>query len=145
MISLHLDFEEQSVHAEELRRKWERMDAAEPRSESYLTDDADVVFVAFGIVSRLCKNVVNQLREKGLRAGLFRPITLSPFPYRQIADLAGPKRRFEVVELNMGQMAYDVRLAVGGRSQVGTVQKLGGLLPTTSEIIGKTREMMAIA
>jgi len=145
IVSLHLDFEEQSKHSEGLRMKYEKIDAAEQRAESYLTDDADVVFVAYGVVSRLCKGVVNRLRETGVRAGLFRPITLSPFPNKQLSELAETNRRFEVVELNMGQMVYDVKLAVGNDSKVGTIQKLGGLLPTTSEIISRTQELVAHA
>lgn len=146
ILSLHLDFNAQSEHSEQLRSKYEKVDAAESRYESYLTDDARIVLVAYGVVSRLCKEVVDDLRERGVRAGLFRPITLSPFPSRQLADLAssGAGRRFLVVELNMGQMVYDVKLAVGSSSKVDSVQRLGGLVPTAKDIARRVEMDLAV-
>jgi 2-oxoglutarate/2-oxoacid ferredoxin oxidoreductase subunit alpha len=94
------------------------------------------VLVAFGVVSRLCKYAVNKLREKGLRVGLYRPITLSPFPSDGLATLAAKGvKKFFVVELNIGQMVYDVRLAVESKDKVELVHKVGGLLPTSADII----------
>ena len=147
ILSLHLDFNDQSGHSEQLRRKYESVDAAEPRSESYLTDDASIVLVSYGVVSRLCKEVVDGLRERGVKAGLFRPITLSPFPCRRLADLAssGKRSRFLVVELNMGQMVHDVKLAVGSSAAVGSVQKLGGLVPTAKDIARRVEIDLAAA
>ncbi len=147
ILSLHLDFGDQSEHSEQLRRKYEKVDAEEPRSESYLTDDAKIVLVAYGVVSRLCKEVVDELREKGVEAGLFRPITLSPFPSRALADLAssGTGSKFLVVELNMGQMVYDAKLAVGSRGTVDTLQKLGGLVPTAKDIARRAEVDLAVA
>ncbi|HXQ92386.1 MAG TPA: 3-methyl-2-oxobutanoate dehydrogenase subunit VorB [Nitrososphaerales archaeon] len=132
--SLNLDFEAQSSHSEGLKKKYEEIDRSESRFESYLTDDAEIVLVAYGIVSRLSKEVVDGLRNKGVRAGLFRPITLNPFPHRQLSELSGRVRKFLVIELNMGQMLFDVKLAVNDPSKVDFMYKLGGLLPTTREI-----------
>jgi pyruvate/2-oxoacid:ferredoxin oxidoreductase alpha subunit len=136
ILSLRLDFSDQSGHAEHLMSKYEEIDASEQRSEGYMTSDAEVVLVAFGIVSRLCKRAVNELRAKGVRAGLFRPVTLFPFPARDLRALveSGVKKLI-VVELNMGQMVYDVRLAVEGRASVDFVHKLGGLLPASSDLV----------
>ena len=136
--SLHLDLEDQSRHSEHLMKKYEEASRVEQRGESYLTDDADVVLVAYGVVSRLCKHAINRLRAKGVKAGLFRPITLYPFPERGLQDLASRGvKRFIVVELNMGQMVYDVRLAVEGRGAVEHIHKLGGLLPSSDDIVKK--------
>ncbi len=143
LISLNLDFEAQSAHSDHLKKKYEEIDRSESRSESYLTEDAEVVLVAYGIASRLCKQVVNDLRTKGLKAGLFRPITLLPFPHRQLFDLSstGRVKRFVDVELNMGQMLQDVKLSVKDPTIVDFAYKLGGLLPTTKEIEKKILEV----
>lgn len=136
LVSLNLDPEAQSAHSDHLKKKYEEIERRESRSESYMTEDAEVVLVAYGIVSRLCKQVVNELRTKGIKAGLFRPITLSPFPSRELFDLSsnGRVRRFVDIELNMGQMLQDVKLSVKDPSAVDFEYKLGGLLPTTKEI-----------
>jgi len=134
--SLHLDFADQSNYAEHLIEKYEEIDATEQKSESYMTSDAEVVLIAYGVVSRLCRRAVNTLRSKGVRAGLFRPVTLSPFPSVELRSLVerGVKK-FVVVELNAGQMMVDVKLAVEGRSTVDFVYKVGGLLPASSDIV----------
>ncbi len=144
LLSLNLEFEAQSAHSEALAKKFAAFEEAEQRSESYMVDDADVVLVAYGVVSRLCKKVVNLLREKGVRAGLFRPVTVSPFPRRTLSKLAAPNdgKRFLVVELNAGQMLYDVNLVVGTKS-VGSMRRVGGLLPTVKEIMERVEMVVA--
>ncbi len=142
LISLHLEFNRQSEHSEHLKKKYEDLERSEQRSESYLTDDADVILVAYGISARLCKQVVNDLRVRNsIKVGLFRPVTLYPFPSVDLRNLAlsGRKlRRFFVVELNMGQMIYDAKLAVADTGcHVSSINKLGGLLPTSHEIAMK--------
>jgi pyruvate/2-oxoacid:ferredoxin oxidoreductase alpha subunit len=147
IISLNLDFEAQSQHSEHLMKKYEEIDRRESVAEHYFTEDAEVILVAFGIVSRLCKHVVNNLRAKGIKAGLFRPITLSPFPHRELFELSstGRVRRFVDVELNMGQMLQDVKLSVANPSIVDFVYKLGGLLPTGKDIESKVSEVLLYA
>ncbi len=138
LASLHLDLEDQSRHSEHLLKKYEEIARVEQRSEEYMTDDAEIVLVAFGIVSRLCKHAINKLRERGVPVGLFRPVTLSPFPSDALSRLAAKGvKRFVVVELNMGQMLYDVKLAVEDSKRVEQVHKLGGILPTSEEIVRK--------
>lgn len=137
LISLHLEFEDQAKHTEQLEKKYEEIARTETRLEEYMTDDADIVLVAYGITSRLCKHVVNQMRRNGVKVGLARPITLSPFPSAHIRELAEQGKKFLVVELNMGQMVDDVRLAVQGSAEVGFVNRLGGLLPSSAEIAKK--------
>ncbi len=138
LASLNLDFADQNRHAEHLMSKYEEIGRTEQKWEEYMTEDADVVLVAYGIVSRLSKRAVNELRAKGVRAGLFRPVTLSPFPNDEISRLVDRGiKRFVVVELNMGQMVQDVKLAVEGRAKVELVHKLGGLLPASKEIVDR--------
>jgi 2-oxoglutarate ferredoxin oxidoreductase subunit alpha len=138
LVSLHLDFDDQSRHVEHLVKKFEEAERNDLRYETYMTDDADVVIVAFGIVSRLCKYAVNMLRARGLAVGLFRPITLSPFPSEPLAKLArSGVKRFLVVELNAGQMVYDVRLAIEKTDIVEQIHRVGGLLPSANEIVRK--------
>ena len=134
--SLNLDLEDQSKHTEHLLSKYEGIDTTEQRSEGYMTSDAEVVLVAYGVVSRLCRRAVNELRAKGVKAGLFRPVTLSPFPAKELKALSerGTKR-FVVVELNMGQMVFDVRLAIEGKGSVDFIHRVGGLLPASSDIV----------
>jgi len=141
LISLHLDFEDQARHTEQLESKYEEIQRTEARSEEYMTEDADIVLVAYGIASRLCRHVVNVMRSGGAKVGLFRPITLAPFPSAGLRSLADEGKKFLVVELNMGQMSEDVRLAVEDSSRVGFVNKLGGLLPSSNEIARKVEAM----
>ena len=132
--SMNLDPEIHLVHETHLEKKYKAIQQSEARHESYLTDDAETVIVAYGIASRICKSVVNKLRVQGSKMGLFRPITLWPFPYEQIRKLANHVKRFLVVELNSGQMLEDIRLGAEGRVKVAFFGKLGGLLPTEGEI-----------
>jgi 2-oxoglutarate ferredoxin oxidoreductase subunit alpha len=103
---------------EGLDRKFGQMREAEVRYETYLTEDAELVLVAYGSVARVSQGAVNMARAAGLRVGLVRPITLWPFPYEAIRSLAGDSVRFLVVEDSLGQMVEDVRSAVAERSPV---------------------------
>ena len=134
--SMHLELPELNRHSEHLRAKFEEIDRLEQRSEKYQTDDADVVLVAYGICARLAQRAIKDLRGRGIRAGLLRPITLSPFPRRELRALVERGvRNFLVVELNTGQMVEDVQLAVDGRARIETAQKVGGLLPTPLDLV----------
>ena len=105
------------------------------RSHTYKMDDAELVLVAYGCSARICKTVVDMAREQGMKAGLFRPITLFPYPSRQIRALAEQGKKFLVVEMSSGQMVEDVRLAVEGRSEVRFYGRTGGIVPTPEEIL----------
>jgi len=143
LYSLNLEFERQREHSEHLMRKYQEIEKSEQRSESYLTDDAEVILVAYGISARLSRHVVNELRRTSdFKVGLFRPITLYPFPELALNELAlSGRRKFLVVELNMGQMLYDVKLAVANTGcKVASINKLGGLLPTSKEIAMRVKE-----
>ncbi len=138
--SLHLDPDAQEKHELNLHEKYNSM--KETVSESFLSDDADIVLVSYGIASRISKKAVIEARKKGLKLGLLRPITLNPFPHQVTEDLARRGAKFLVVELNAGQMIQDVKLATGNSATVEHLSRLGGNIPSTHEIVSKCREMM---
>ena len=112
------------------------MEKNEVRYEMIQCDDADYVIVAFGIIARIAQKSIELARAKGHKIGLFRPISLYPFPYDQIRELANNPRIKGLfsVELSAGQMIEDIRLAVEGRKPVGFFGRLGGMVPTPEEI-----------
>ncbi|UCC51130.1 MAG: 3-methyl-2-oxobutanoate dehydrogenase subunit VorB [Anaerolineaceae bacterium] len=98
------------------------------------TDDAEIVLVAFGTAGRVAHTVVNRLRQKGVPVGLLRPITLWPFPRKQLAKIGEKVRGFLVVEMNAGQMVHDVREAVGNQIPIRFYGRMGGFIPLPDEI-----------
>ncbi len=114
----------------------------ELKYEAYMCDDAEVVLVAYGTVARISKSAVHTLRAMGIKAGLFRPITLYPFPEKQIAALAAKEsvKRFVTIELSMGQMIEDVRLAVNGAKPVSFFGRTGGNVMTPDDIVAVIKE-----
>jgi 2-oxoglutarate ferredoxin oxidoreductase subunit alpha len=118
-----------------LQAKLQSIQAQEARWEEVETADAEWLLVAFGTVGRTCKNVVREARERGIRAGLFRPITLWPFPAQRLRELLGGMRGALVAEMNAGQMLEDVRLAAQGRCRVAFYGRTGGVIPLPDEIL----------
>lgn len=112
------------------------------RSQSIQTEDADVVLVAYGCMARVCRSVVDQARQDGMKVGLLRPITLYPFPNREIAALASQGKKFLAVEMSHGQMVEDVRLAVEGKSKVEFFGRSGGVVPMPAEILEHVRALV---
>jgi len=143
--SLELDYEKHYKHIAGIFEKYKQVESNEVRFEDYMTEDADTVIVAFGIVARIAKGVVNRLRRKGMRTGLFRPITLWPFPKTPLKKLAAQGKRFLDVELNTGQMLQDLKLAVGDGVTVDFLGRWGGLVPTQSEIERKLHRLEVVA
>lgn len=131
--SLHLMPDELERTNIERYERYARIKEHEQRAEEYLTDDADIVLVAFGASARIARSAVVKAREAGIRAGLIRPITLWPFPAGAILKAAGTARAFLTVEMNMGQMVDDVRLVVEGRVPVHFYGRAGGIIPTPGE------------
>ena len=126
------------------RERFERYEAIkreEQRAETYLTEDAEVVVVAFGASARIARSAVASAREAGIKAGLIRPITLWPFPDNTIEATIPQAKAYLSVEMNMGQMVDDVRLAVAGRRPVEFFGRTGGIIPTPSEVLAKIEEM----
>lgn len=125
-----------------LQAKYEEIHNNEVRFETLHTGDAEYVFVAFGSAARLAEKAVEQAREEGIRVGLFRPITLWPFPERQLDSLAQGKKGLLVVEMNAGQMVQDVRLAVEGTVTVAHFGRQGGIVPEPEEIVKALKEKL---
>ncbi|MBF0329248.1 MAG: 3-methyl-2-oxobutanoate dehydrogenase subunit VorB [Nitrospirae bacterium] len=126
-----------------LQRKYEKLKEHEVRSDSFGTDDAELIVVAFGIAARIAFSAIKKLRSEGLKVGLLRPITLFPFPEKQLQVLAGPDRRFLTIELNAGQMVEDVKLAVNGKSEVLFYGKPGGSIITPEEVQEKITTLLS--
>jgi 2-oxoglutarate ferredoxin oxidoreductase subunit alpha len=120
-----------------LQKKYALIKKKEVLYDSYDMQGAELVVVAFGIAARIALSAVKKLRQEGKKVGLFRPVTLFPFPEKQLAGLAGGKRRFLVVEMNAGQMVEDVRLAVNGKSEVLFYGRPGGAVFTPEELCRK--------
>ncbi|MDA8168326.1 MAG: 3-methyl-2-oxobutanoate dehydrogenase subunit VorB [Nitrospiraceae bacterium] len=127
-----------------LQEKYRRMAANEAMSDSYLTEDAGIVIVAFGIAARIARSAVDALRAEGLKAGLFRPVTLFPFPGKELSALSGEAgKKFLVFELNAGQMVEDVRLSVGGKAPVLFHGRPGGAIVSPEELTEKIKELFS--
>ncbi|MDE6870723.1 MAG: 3-methyl-2-oxobutanoate dehydrogenase subunit VorB [Bacteroidales bacterium] len=133
--SLALEADVQEAFNQKLKVKYRKIEENEVKYSEYMTEDAEYLFVAFGCSSRICEAVVDELRSRGIKAGLLRPITLYPFPYKEIARLAGQVKSMMSIELNLGQMVDDVRLAVEGRCPVGFYGRQGGNIYSPEEIV----------
>lgn len=132
--SIYIHPDDEEVTNIRLFERWMKIQDHEIRYKEYFLDDAEVVVVGYGTAGRVAFSAVRQARSEGLPVGLLRPITLSPFPYQQIADLAKTAKAFLVVEMNTGQMLDDVRLAVKGQVPVEFYGRLGGVVPFQEEI-----------
>ena len=139
--SLYINTEELTVHNNNLQAIYREIEKNEEMYETYLTEDADIVITAFGTVARIAKSAINDLREQGIKVGLFRPITVWPFPYAQLADAVKGAKAILDVEVNEGQMMEDVRLAVNGALPVDYFGYCGSQMPTTEEIKAKILNM----
>ena len=133
--SLHIQPEKMEVHNLKLEEKFKQIREHEVRFEEMQTEDAEYLFVAYGLSARICQKAMEILRSKGIKVGLFRPITLYPYPNKRINELADQIKLMLSVELNAGQMVEDVRLAVNGKTPVEFFGKLGGLMPTPDSIV----------
>ena len=142
--SIYIDTESLSVHNARLQAIYRQIEANEKRWECYKTEDADIVLTAFGTVARVCKTAVDELRAEGIKVGLFRPISVWPFPYEALAEtvLQDHVKAVLDVELNEGQMLQDVKLALNGGKPVDFFGHLGSEFPTVDEVKGKIKEMM---
>jgi 2-oxoisovalerate ferredoxin oxidoreductase alpha subunit len=132
--SIYLEPDELEEHQRRLEAKYIRAQKEEPRSEQYQTEDAEVLVVGYGIVSRVLRSAVEEARNEGLQAGLFRPITLWPFPTQALAQAAARVQKVIVVELSNGQMVEDVRLALNGKVPVEFYGRVGGNVPSVEEV-----------
>ena len=133
----------QRKHNEELQHTYRQLEQEVVDYELYMADDAEIVFVAYGIVARICHSAVHALREQGIKAALLRPKTVFPFPKNVVEDFAKRRIPLAVVELSSGQMADDVSLAATGNVEVFRYLTMGGETPTVAELVASVQRDMA--
>ena len=133
--SLELDSASMEKNNERLQQTYARIIDNEVRFKEYYTEDAEYLIVAFGTVARIALKFIEEARAKGVKVGLLRPVTLWPFPVREVERLAARVKGILTVELNAGQMIEDVRLATDGRVPVFHFGRMGGMIPTPGEIM----------
>ena len=140
--SLRLQPEVLEAHVEHLYEKYAAMEKELERVECENLEDAEVVFVAFGTMARLAREAMELLEAQGIKAGLIRPISLWPYPYAAFDQLSDKTKAVVSVELSMGQMLQDINLGVKGRVPVRLVHRVGGMLPTSIEVVEKTKKIL---
>ena len=140
--SLFLDPAELEKHNFKLDKKYKDMEENEVRYEMYMVEDAEIVIIAYGTTSRITRNVVDALRNENIKVGLIRPITIWPFPNKAFKEIPSSTKAILTVEMSMGQMIDDVKIANEGRLPVHFYGRAGGMIPTPDAIIEKVREIM---
>ncbi|MBD5255385.1 MAG: 3-methyl-2-oxobutanoate dehydrogenase subunit VorB [Barnesiella sp.] len=138
LTTLELDSAKMEVNNNRYQETYRRIEENEVRYQEYFTDDAEVIFVAFGSIARICLKAIEDARAEGVKVGLIRPITLWPFPTKRLRQLADKVKGMMVVELNAGQMIEDVRLATEGRIPVYHYGRMGGIVPNPQEVMDAT-------
>jgi 2-oxoglutarate ferredoxin oxidoreductase subunit alpha len=142
--SLHLRTEDLEAHNRHLQAKFAAIAEREVRWAGEHLEDAEIVVVAYGTAARVARTALERAREYGLRVGLFRPISLWPFPSNVLSGLAADLRAIVVLEMSAGQMIEDVRLAVEGRTPVFFHGRTGGMVPTPGEVVDVLRRAWAL-
>ncbi|MCT4614949.1 MAG: 3-methyl-2-oxobutanoate dehydrogenase subunit VorB [Marinifilaceae bacterium] len=138
--SLDLDSAKQEIFNHKLQAKYRAMEENDVRFEKIGCDDAEYLFVAYGSSARICQKSVELAREKGIKVGLLRPITLFPYPTKAIQEMLGQVKGILSVEMSAGQMVEDVRLAVNGKVPVEHFGRYGGIIPTPEEVVEALEE-----
>ncbi|MGD0500058.1 MAG: 3-methyl-2-oxobutanoate dehydrogenase subunit VorB [Bryobacteraceae bacterium] len=144
LTSLELDPDRMERHLRHMEAKYREAERRETRVELWRTDDAEIVLVGYGIMGRILKAVVELGRARGIPLGLLRPITLFPFPSAPIRELSRRVKAFAVVELSVGQMLDDVRLALEGRAPVEFFSRMGGNVPSAEEVLAFLQKTFAL-
>ncbi len=138
--SLYLQPDKLEIVNFERFERYKIVEENEPLWEEYMMEDAEICVVAFGIASRVAKNAIVAAREEGIKVGLIRPITLWPFPAKPLAAAADKCKAFISVELNMGQMIEDVKLATGCKKPVTLCNRVGGMIPSPEQVLDSIRK-----
>ena len=138
--SLYLKPDELEQKNFERYERYAQVEENEPMWEEYQMEDAEICVVAFGIASRVAKNAVVAARAEGIKAGLIRPITLWPFPKKALRAAADQVKAFVSVELNMGQMIEDIRLATECKRPVSLCNRAGGMIPSPDQVLESIRK-----
>ncbi|WP_405297101.1 3-methyl-2-oxobutanoate dehydrogenase subunit VorB, partial [Methanobrevibacter sp.] len=142
--SIYNDFNELEDFNYKLQEKYAKIEAEEVIYDEYQVDDADIVLVSFGISSRIARSAVDKSREKGVKVGLLRPITLSPFPVDRVKELADKGVSFISVEMSNGQLLADVQFAALRKDDTHLVNRMGGNLIELKQILAKIYEIAGI-
>jgi 2-oxoglutarate ferredoxin oxidoreductase subunit alpha len=124
-----------------LLKRWQEVQRNELRYKEYFLEDAEIVVIGFGTAGRIALSAVRAARAQGIKVGLFRPVTVAPYPHERVTELATRARSILVVEMNSGQMLEDVRLAVNGRTPIEFYGRLGGVVPFPDEILGEIQRL----
>jgi 2-oxoisovalerate ferredoxin oxidoreductase alpha subunit len=141
--SIYLEPDDLEAQQRKMEAKYKRAQQREARHELYEARDAEVLLVGYGIASRVLRSAVEEARKQGIKAGLFRPITVWPFPTAALAEAAARVQKILVVELSNGQMVEDVRLAVNGKLPVEFYGRVGGNVPSVEEVLAEVSARMA--
>jgi len=139
--SLYIEPEVLENLVKERYERYEKIKEEEQRAEEFMTEDAEIVVVAFGASSRVARSAIKTAREEGIKVGMIRPITLWPFPEKAIEKTIPTAKKYLCVEMNMGQMVDDVRLVVNGRKPVEFFGRTGGVIPTPAEVLDQIRAL----
>lgn len=140
--SLRMEPDVLEKHVEHLFEKYAKAEKELVRYKSMNLENAEIVFVAFGTTSRLCAEAVELLEERGVKAGLIRPISLWPFPDKAFDEIGDKTKIVISTELSMGQMIVDVKAAVKGRWPVGLINRTGGIVPSSLEIVERALKLL---
>ena len=143
LTSILIDPTLEEIYNHKILDTWYRIQANEIRYKEYYLDDAKYVVIGFGTAGRIALTAVRNARAQGIKIGLFRPISLSPFPFPQLEELATHVQGILVTEMNTGQMLEDVKMAVKGRVPVEFYARLGGIVPYPDEILGEIQRLVS--
>ena len=141
LTSIYINPEKEEVCNYRIMETWNRVQEEEIRYREYYLDDAEIVVVGFGTAGRIALSAVRSAREEGIPVGLLRPISLSPYPFAQVSEVAKNAKAVLVVEMNAGQMLEDVRMAVGDQAPVEFYGRMGGMVPFPDEILEEIRRV----
>jgi 2-oxoglutarate/2-oxoacid ferredoxin oxidoreductase subunit alpha len=141
LTSIYLEPNDEEKTNLRLLKRWQEVQEKELRYKEYFLDDAEIVVIGFGTAGRIALSAVRAARAQGIKVGLFRPVTVAPFPYDRVAELASKSKSLLVVEMNSGQMLEDVRLSVNGRKPIEFYGRLGGVVPFPDEILSEIQRV----
>ena len=143
LTSINIDAPAQELTNIRLMTRWQQIEANEIRYKGYFLEDAEYVVIGYGTAGRISLSAVRAAREKGIKVGLLRPISLAPFPYKVVEDLTEQAKAFLVVEMNNGQMLEDVRLAVAERKPIQFYGRMGGMVPYADDVLQEIEALAA--
>ncbi len=139
--SLFLEASELEKFNFERFERYKQIEENEAMYEEYRMEDAEICVVAFGVASRVSQNAIDEARKQGIKVGMIRPITLWPFPKKVLNEAADKVKAFISVELSMGQMIEDIELAIRCKKPVELCNRVGGMIPSTAEVLEKIKEV----